>query len=337
MVTPKDVVDDDPGDSLAPARPSGKDFGLVIGVDHYADLPRLAGARADARRFYKWMRRPRGGGVEKDHARLILSKPYPLTPLQHEIDVALADLMKRANAIGGGRRLYFHFSGHGAASLETKTQDVALLLAAWSQIFYKLALSSDGYREYVVNVGLFQEVAIFLDCCRTQTRVMGASPTFDVPRTAPPCDTKIFVAHATPHRKPAFEVGRDRDARGIFTDCLLAILRGARNPLTVTELRKKLRGEAKYRNQEAWVLTNFDEGSTFGHGGGAVRLVVSFRTVRDGRVSLYDDRLNRVAEHQVGPEPWVLELLPGAYSLEHGAAPVVRFDHGRDEVTHVRL
>jgi hypothetical protein len=335
MVTPRNI---EPQDAFRPARPRDKDFGLVVGVDHYSKIPPLSGARADARRFYKWMRRPSGGGVLREHARLIVSKRDPPTPLQQQIDEALVDLMMRADAIGGGRRLYFHFSGHGAVSSTAANQDVALLLAAWSTLFDTRALSSDHYCNYVVRVGLFHEVAIFLDCCRTVTgKVRGAAPSFDLTPLTTPCRSTMFVAHATSHGDQAFEVGRGKEARGVFTDCLLSILRASREPLTVAALRKKLKDEVEGKNQNACVLTNFDEQSTFGRGTVEVRLKVTFRSVRDGKVYLYDDRLAPIGEHQVSAEPWVLDLPPGAYLLEHGTTRGIKFDHGRKEVTHVEF
>ena len=106
------------------------DFGLVVGVDHNPRFRSLRGAVADAGRFHEWLCEPDGGGVAPEHARLVVSRPDPAAPLQDEVDDQLLELVTAADAIGGGRRLYFHFSGHGAGSPDESGDDVALLLAS---------------------------------------------------------------------------------------------------------------------------------------------------------------------------------------------------------------
>jgi hypothetical protein len=87
-------------------------------------------------------------------------KPDPAAPLQDEVDEQLLGLVTAADAIGGGRRLYFHFSGHGAGSPDESGDDVALLLAKWSRSLARLALSTDEYRGVLGGMGLFEEIVI---------------------------------------------------------------------------------------------------------------------------------------------------------------------------------
>src|SRR5262245_17231894 len=175
----------------------GVDFGVVVGVDHYPRFRSRSGAIADATRFHAWLCDPDGGGVDRAHARLILSRPEPAAPVQDEIDDAFVELLSAACRLGGGRRLYFHFSGHGASCPDRSGDDVALLLAKWSRTMARLALSTDAYRSELHGLGLFDEVAIFLDCCRsTSVGVVGLPPTFTI-SVATQIPTRAFVAYAT--------------------------------------------------------------------------------------------------------------------------------------------
>src|SRR6185436_20868546 len=62
-----------------------RDFGLVVGVDHYPRFHSLEGAAADAIAFHAWMCDPDGGGVAIEHACLITSTPEPPRPLQDHV------------------------------------------------------------------------------------------------------------------------------------------------------------------------------------------------------------------------------------------------------------
>src|SRR6185503_7677643 len=119
-------------------------------VDHYPQFRPLNGAIRDAEAFDEWVRSADGGDVAPAHAELLLSTDVPAPrPLQDEVDERLLKLMTAADAIGGGRRLYFYFSGHGAADSAHPPDSVALLLVKWCTNLARLALSS---REYSGNL-----------------------------------------------------------------------------------------------------------------------------------------------------------------------------------------
>src|SRR5262245_33114266 len=92
------------------------DFGLVAGVDDYPRFRSLRGAVDDAKRFHTWLCDADGGDVRRKHARLVVSTENPVAPLQDQVDDAIVELLTAADGLGGGRRLYFYFSGHGATS-----------------------------------------------------------------------------------------------------------------------------------------------------------------------------------------------------------------------------
>jgi hypothetical protein len=312
------------------------DFGLVVGVDHYPWFRSLHGAVADATAFHEWLRHKDGGGLEPQHARLIVSRPHPIAPLQDEVDEDLVAIVKAADAIGGGRRLYFHFSGHGASSPDESREDVALLLAKWSHSLARLALSTDEYRGALGGMGLFEEIVVTLDCCRTATvRAVGLPPMFTIEPVSKRCPTHTFIAYATEAGRSAFET-YDRGAwQGVFTRTLLAILRRS-SGITAVELKRALEHEVAERGQQAHVINGLRDDSTFGYRGVSPRLVVVFESAR-GRVRLRNGDRALLAERDAGPGPWELELAAGLYKLEDEGARSILIDHGSEAVTHVRF
>jgi hypothetical protein len=332
MVTSKDVSS---ASDLPSGSTRGVDFALVVGIDHYPRFRPLSGAIDDARRFHTWLCDPDGGRVAPAHARLIVSRLEPLAPVQDEIDEQLVELLIAARAIGGGRRLYFHFSGHGAMCPSESGEDVALLLAKWSRIMVRLALSTDEYRGALSALGLFDEIAIFLDCCRSVSdHVIGLPPTFWVAPPEARCATRTFLAYATQPAATAFEERHAERWEGVFTRRLLAVLRRSPGGIEAAALKAAL--ELERGAQWAHIHNGLAPGSMFGRAGVLPRLEVRFVTAT-GRVWLLDGRHEVVAERDAGSEPWTLALQAGLYKLEHGTGPSLLIDHGRDEVTRVVL
>ena len=189
------------------AEPEGRrdtDFGLVVGVDHYPRFRSLQGAVADATRFHAWLCEADGGGVAPENVRLVVSRPDPVAPLQDEMDEQLLELVTAADAIHGGRRLYFHFSGHGAGSPNESGEDVALLLAKWSRNLARLALSIDEYRGALGGMGIFEEIVVSLDCCRTTAeRAIGLPPTITLQTQTQRCAMRDTHLHRVCDRSRA--------------------------------------------------------------------------------------------------------------------------------------
>jgi Caspase domain len=332
MVTSRDV---DPADEPAARSRSSVDFALVVGIDHYPRFRSLAGAITDATTIHAWLCDPGGGRVDPANARLIVSRPQPAAPIQDEIDEQIVELLTAARTIGGGRRFYFHFSGHGVMSPSESGEDVALLLAKWSRTMVRLALSTDEYRGALGAMGLFEEIVIFLDCCRSLSdHVVGLPPTFWV---APPerrCATRTFLAYATQAGRTAFEECSEVVWQGMFTKRLLTILQRSPGGIEAADLKNAL--EIERATQPAQIQNGLVPGSTFGRNGVLPRLEVRFVTAT-GRVWLVDGKYQVVAQRDANSEPWILQLPAGLYKLEHGTGPGVLIDHGRDEVTRVVL
>jgi len=337
MVTSRDARPAGTGsrkpDEDPPRRP---DFGLVVGVDHYTGLSRLRGAVEDANRFYDWMCDEHGGGVLPEHARIVRSSEQPPTPVQKQVDEALKELIDMANASEGGGRLYFHFSGHGALRSE-RSEDVALLLATWQRIHSEIALSSHDYRETLVTAGVFQEVAIFLDCCRSPGARAVLDPTFTLTHCTKQFDTAWLVACATANGHNAFEAGVADRWQGVFTKCLLKILAESPSALSAEALRRRLNKELKNENamrQRATLIHGLDAHSTFGKGSLRYPIEIRFESTT-GHVWLIDGNQDVVGRHQADAGPWTLSLKPGKYRLELPTTPAVDIDHRATQVVTI--
>ena len=313
------------------------DFGLVVGIDHYPHFRPLHGAIADARNFHAWMCDGDGGDVEPQHVRLILSTPEPPAPIHSQIDAAFGDLIAAADTLGGGRRLYFYFSGHGATCVGGPGDDVALLLATWSRRFARLALSSKAYKGELATLGLFDEIVIFLDCCRSITeRAVGLPPTMTPSLTVAPLPTRQFVGYATEVGQSAFETRDGQPWQGVFTRHLISILRRSKCGIAANNLKDTLEREIATAGQQAHVVNELREGSMFGWCGTPPQLEISFIRA-SGRVRLRNGALDVIAEHDVSSGPWQLSLEAGLYKLEgDGRKPFV-FQHGQEGVTHVEF
>jgi hypothetical protein len=332
----RDVLGDAP---IAAARAALHDFALVVGVDDYPGFHSLHGAVNDARAFHAWVTDPEGGGVAQDRARLVVSAPDPVRPLQDDIDAKLVEVMAAADELGGGRRLYFYFSGHGASNLGGPNDDVALLVANWSENLARFALSSRDYSSKIGTDGLFEEITVFLDCCRTASSVgvIGRPPAMTYKMTSRRYpSTLTFVAHAAEAGRPAFETPETALWQGVFTRSLLQILRSAPAGISAADLKAQLESAVRTggAGQQPQVNNQLRAEASFGSRGALPRLRVTFVSAR-GRVRLLDGGGRKLAEHEVTPDPWELALGVSLYKLVDEGGRSKLIDHGVQEITDV--
>lgn len=302
-----------------PGRPprAAPDFALVIGVDDYPRYRGLRGAVGDATAFHAWLCDPDGGNVSADHARLVVSRPDPVEPLQTQVDAALLSLCADAEAADGGGRLYVYFAGHGAMST-TSGDDLALLLAAWSHADARTALSSNAYRSALSSLGVFRELALFLDCCRTTVAAaIGLGPTFDRPSPTPG-GARAFVAYASEAGAAAHETATsDGTWRGVFTRELLAILRRGRTGVDASHLKHLLEHAARVTGQRAHVIDGLPPEARFGHRGEDPVFTVIPDDEHD-ELELFDGSLRCIATHATRDGAWSMPLAAGLYKLRCG-------------------
>jgi hypothetical protein len=212
---------------------------LVIGLNDYPHFGSggrsLQGAINDAEKFAAWLTDvDTGGGLPKKNCTLVTSKRRPLGPTQHKIDDALEKIKGKAAKAGGGRRLYFYFSGHGAAR---STEDLALCMCHWSYERRQAAMNYPGYRRYIRDCAPFSELVFLLDCCRVRkTDVTGRTSELDCPKPRDDAGkTRLFIGYAATFQQEAKEAEFPRGSEdpdegpivhGYFTRALLAALRG---------------------------------------------------------------------------------------------------------------
>lgn len=300
------------------------DFGLVVGINDYPRFSSLKGAVNDALSFHEWLRAEDGGNVAEGNVRSVLSQADPPKPVQEQVDEALFDLMQKANAKEVvGRRLYFHFSGHGAGIPQGRN-DVALLLATWSDNFARLALSKNKYSGKLAAWQVFKEVVILLDCCRTNTvNAAGVKPTITYKPT-PRFPTKLFIAYATDPGGAAKEFYDGKQHRGKFTNSLLKILRRAPG-ITARSLGAQLVEDLERCGQKALVHDELQT-SRFGRPGRLPMLRITFARAR-GKVWLRDNTRSVIDTWHVDRGPWEMPREASYYRIEDETGAFELFEH----------
>src|ERR1043165_749866 len=136
------------------------DYALVIGIDHYPNWAKgrrsLKGAVNDAKDVHDWLLDPAGGGLSREHARLVLSTESPVSPLQQVIDYEFRVVRDRSRD-KPRRRFYFYFGGHGFSPAMSHGLE-SLCLANWSAVDDPgAALQLESYRNASVGCLGFEE------------------------------------------------------------------------------------------------------------------------------------------------------------------------------------
>jgi hypothetical protein len=208
------------------------DRAIVVGISHYPALGDLAGPENDAHAFAEWLKSSTGGDVPTDNVRLILSSDFPLEddplrakPTAEALKEAIDRLYDLGNNHGGhaGRRLYIFMAGHGFAP---DLEDAALLMANAARGRTGHHIPGRPYGDWFRRSAFFDEVVLFMDCCRENYRLS--------PRQT--CHLDII----TGRRLARYYYGLATDfsdatrerpdgngvVRGVFTTALLAGLRG---------------------------------------------------------------------------------------------------------------
>jgi hypothetical protein len=210
------------------------DYAIVIGIDDYPGYRPLEGAISDAKDFVGWLGDDvEDGGLPGSNCKTIYSTSSPLIPLQEQIDEAFDGIFASIPRGVLARRLYVYFSGHGTAESNLITN---LCLANWMQRFPNRALDAREYLQLVMKLGKFQEIIMFLDCCRVRlVSARGHFPDFSAPSPGEHAsEARFFLANATEFLNSSYEAATSTDSssngplvRGYFTRTLMWALRGA--------------------------------------------------------------------------------------------------------------
>lgn len=221
---------------------ASQDWAIVIGIRFYPGFSDLDGPENDAKSFHEWLTSPVGGSVPVSQTRLILSADYhpPLPngathakPTVQLIQEAFDELFDRSqkNDDDGrgfrvGRRLYIYLAGHG---FEPQPEHVALLAANATRNRAGYHIAGKLYADVVRYAGLFDEVVLFMDCCREwYSRVpLNLPPYVSMPSGNAPENGRWFTCYATKWSRKSREKMIGGERRGVFTTALLKGLCGA--------------------------------------------------------------------------------------------------------------
>jgi hypothetical protein len=218
------------------------DWAIVVGVRFYPGLTNLDGPVNDAWAVQEWLLSPAGGDVPRAQLALITSPQYnpPLPPpqnaepkfsfLQEAFDNLVYVADQHAAARKGkrvGRRLYIYMSGHGCAP---RLNDSALLAANATRTIVGYHILGRMYADWFLRSNYFDEVVLWMDCCRESYPQAPPSIPPYIDFTGPEAldKAKRFYGLATKWSRVARERLMDDGLfHGVFTFALLQGLKGA--------------------------------------------------------------------------------------------------------------
>jgi hypothetical protein len=212
------------------------DYAVIVGIDRYrteAGLDPLKGAVNDAKLFHEWVIDPEGGGLDPAHVTLVTSpEDGSLAPNVDGIEDPIWTFYQKANegVRPVGRRLYLFMAGHGVNPIEG---DDCSLVAANSHISPLRVLTGRVTAERVLKQPMFQEVVLFMACCRD----VNASATYcNLPMPGEPLkDSRFLHGLAVKWSKRAVEKELPHPSdpakpplwQSVFSHALLKSLRSA--------------------------------------------------------------------------------------------------------------
>lgn len=254
-------------------------YAVVIGIDHYKTRP-LSGAVNDALAFGEWLREKAMVTVA-ENLKILTSSEGNDIAMGHEVDLAIDSVIQDATKnYKEKNRLYFYFSGHG---LGITYDNTAFCLREWPGWFHH-CLSGADYKAWFTNKAVFDEILIFLDCCREND--VFAQPKSPAPDWRNPTGTKtpnLLICNSTIYKKLSYEIEGPDAKRGAFTSFLIEALNGDADPNgtgTITTLDLKNHVDANF---ESYALKNqkVQKGDVFMQGPSANSMVICTLTKSD--------------------------------------------------------
>lgn len=304
------------------------EYAIVIGIDHYDQRP-LAGAVADADAFAKFLTEKK---LVSDSAnvKLLTSTATNLITLAHEVDLSFEIIVKDARRRKTEKnRLYFYFSGHGIGNTFLNT---ALCMRLWSSTYINNCISSYDYLTGFINKGAFDEILIFLDCCREHdTTIKGSSPIGDWQNRVGDRIPKLIVCNSTIYGKLSYEITIDSNQkRGAFTSFLIDSLNGdadlkGSGKITALDLKKHIDDNFLSYAQK---FNKIQSGTVFTDTGGDSIIICEVQKLktefnyeitfkRNSNVSLLTHQFEEIYRADVTEgEKWKRKLDRGTYLLK---------------------
>jgi len=214
------------------------DHAVVIGINAYPGLTTLGGPCADACRMRDWLLAADGGAVPPTNLKLLLTTDFhppgptgvgDVHPVENEVNNVFRPLVTAGLGQGRvGRRLYLYMAGHGFS--DPGDMDSAALFAADAELMFAPHVAGTAYADWFRRNGVFDEIVLVMDCCRTVTPLQSIRPP-PLPNTSKPglaAKVRTFYAYGTSWGATARERPMNGAVRGIFTEALLQALRNAR-------------------------------------------------------------------------------------------------------------
>lgn len=242
---------------------AANDYAVVVGINEYEGLNDLRGPENDAADFDAWLRKATGGAVPAGNIARLLGS-VRVGDIDDEFG-RLHEGLRSGRAGRTGRRLYIFLAGHG---FDPDGTDAALLCANATRRLLGDHISGKLYSLWFRKAALFDEIALFMDCCRDNySRAPLRSPPWRV-EIRPDPNVRMFTALAT---RWAFQAREREDSedpglrvRGLFSKALLRTLNAGE--VTGEELKRftinglaGLVGEGEYQEPEI----NVDPGFVF--------------------------------------------------------------------------
>lgn len=296
----------------------------------------------------------------------IVSSDFAAQPRKptEEIANAFDDLLNRAflGAVAKrlGRRLYVYVAGHGAGLSfrdDSEGDDAVLLLANANNNNGSHVLTRIRAL-FFLRAGMFDEIAVFMDCCRNPISVNPSFPNYfgAIDVTTLNQEKRKFYAFATKWGIATRERSFGGATRGVFTMALMKGLRGAAADrtgiITSNSLRDYLMGHMRDQLDPNDQNTDVPQPDVpmpavnlvFGalEDRPLVKVTINIPAALTNRnITVSDGLLNVIATGSTGAGPtWqVPELLPkGLYIVEIPGRPEATFKIVGDERTkHVDL
>jgi Caspase domain len=336
------------------------DYAVVVGINNYPAFDPLEGPVKDAKAFRNWL--VEHGNVPPENIREVYSTDFeshnvPTALTQPAIDAVNAKFRQLADLTRNnfqklprvGRRLYIYLAGHGITPRVTSNNldSAALLMANADLGSTGLHLAGPAYAEWFRQSHAFEEIVLFMDCCRNVADDIEQAPVpFTPVRGGDPTKVKTLNVLATQWDAPSFEqpLGSPPEPRGVFTYALLEVLKSGagkdNGKLTALGLKGALQllisnlREGDVPQFPRFNLGNLDDIVLFESGTGATLPKVTIEwdpplhgktgDVRDGN----DNPLTPPVNVTASATNTQLSIKPGLYS--------VRFSDGVEAVLKVR-
>jgi hypothetical protein len=214
------------------------DWALVVGINRYplAGVKTLHGAVHDAEKFRDWVIDEKGGNVDPDQVKLLLSPPKP-TETEARPKPVLSQIFEFFETLpmmlggGHGRRLYVYLSGHGISPSGTESvRNAALLMANARSPNLWHNFPGNVWAEGARSAALFREVVLIMDCCRDLKNSANVHPHIFGDPTPDAKHCLLVEAYATGWASKAREapIPPTNEIHGFFTYSLLEVLRAGR-------------------------------------------------------------------------------------------------------------